>query len=241
MTVVQGPRQGPSLATVACAGERMAVVLRELDQLMRQRQEQPAILQTDRGPCFIGAEGGDRMAVPGRLTLWLWGLGIQHHILPPAKPWRNGAVERFHGALERSWQGEDDGITALQAVWNVGKDGAPSGPPYVGRRGFQMAKVWRGLATVRVRRSVDGQGKLSWWDRPLRVGMAWADRQVQVTFDAARHVVMVRDKHDRLLTEKILPWLTADWIWDVADGVAAPTLDAMAPPGCDSDGTATLE
>lgn len=238
---MQAPRCGANLTTVACAGERMVEVLRELDRLMTQRQEQPAVLQTDRGPCFIGAEGGSRTAVPGRLTLWLWGLGIAHHILPPAKPWRNGAVERFHGALEQSWQGEIDGLSALQAVWNVGKHGGTPGQPYVGRRGFQLAKVWQGLATVQVRRSVDAQGKLSLWDRPLRVGIAWADRSVVVSFDATRQRVIVHDKHDRLIAERVLAWLTADWIWNVSDGVTAPPVPAGAAQAMDSGGTTILQ
>jgi len=104
-----------------------------------------------------------------------------------------------------------------------------------------MTHVWQGLATVRVRRSVDRQGKLSVRGRPLRVGTSWADRQVEVTFNATRHVVIVRDKHDRLIAEKALPWLTAGWIWDHTDEAAAPTRGPVVPQGLDAEGTATLE
>jgi hypothetical protein len=239
--VIQGPRQGPSLAAVVCAGERTAVARTELDRLMTARQEQPAVLQTDRGSCFVGAEGGNRTAVPGRLTLWLWGLGIQHQILPAAKPWRNGAVERFNGAIEHSWQGEADGLADLQLVWNWGKDVTQPVIPYVGRAGFSLAKVWQGLATVRVRRSVDRQGKLSLWDRPVRVGARWADREVVVAFDAAQQVVVVHDKHGQLIGEKALPWLTDEWLWapDAADD--RPAVTVGADQGTDSGGTATVQ
>ncbi len=215
------------------AGERMAEVLPRLAQLMARRGEQPAVLQTDRGPCFIGAEGGTNVAVPGRLTLWLWGGGIVHRLLPPGKPYRNGAVERFNGAIERSWQGEADGLSALQAVWNEGKGSGPAGMAYTGRAGFQLARVWAGLATVRVKRSVDRQGKLSLWDRPVRVGQAWADRVVVVTFDAERMVAVIRDKRGEAIAERGLPWLTEAWIWDGTDPDPSSSPRRMAPPPFD--------
>lgn len=239
MSVVQGLRHGPSLAAAVCASERTAVVRTELDRVMTERQEQPAVLQTDRGPCFVGAEGGNRTAVPGRLTLWLWGLGIQHQILPAAKPWRNGAVERFNGALEHSWQGEAGGLTDLRVVWNWGKATAQPVIPYRGRAGFSLALVWQGLATVRVRRSVDVQGKLSLWDRPVRVGARWADREVVVTFEATRQVVVFHDKHGNLIGETALPWLTEEWLW-ASDAADDPPTDSGADQPADSEGTATV-
>lgn len=208
-----GPHAGPCLWAGATAGERTEVVLAALHRVMRQRGEQPAVLQTDRGPCFVGAEGGERRALPGRLTLWLWGLGIVHRVLPPGKPWRNGAVERFHGAVEHSWAGEPDGLIELQAVWNHGKPGAAAPRPYRDRAGFALERVWDGLARVRVERSVDAQGKLSVWDRPLRVGRRWARVTVVVTFDATRRLAVVRDKQETVLGECPLPWLTLAWLW----------------------------
>lgn len=207
----------------------MAEVLPRLAQLMARRGEQPAVLQTDRGPCFIGAEGGTKVAVPGRLTLWLWGAGIVHRLLPPGKPYRNGAVERFNGAIERSWQGEADGLSALQAVWNEGKESGPAGAAYGGRAGFQLARVWAGLATVRVTRSVDRQGKLSLWDRPVRVGSAWADRVVVVTFDADRQLAVIRDKRGEAIAERALSWLTEAWIWAGIATDHAPVPRRVAP------------
>ncbi len=186
-------------------GERTEVVLPVLHRLMQQRGEQPAVLQTDRGPCFVGAEGGERQALPGRLTLWLWGLGITHRVLPPAKPWRNGAVERFQGVVAHSWAGEAEGLAALQAVWNYGKGAGPTARPYQDRAGFTMEQVWQGLARVRVERRVDPQGKLSVWDRPLRVGRRLAQRAVVVTFDAGRRLAVVRDTQETVLVERALP------------------------------------
>ena len=231
LSVVEGPHAGSCLWAAPASGERTEVVLAALHRLMRQRAEQPAVLQTDRGPCFVGAEGGDRRALPGRLTLWLWGLGIVHRVLPPGKPWRNGAVERFHGAVEHSWTGEPAGLEALLTVWNSGKGSAATPRAYADWAGFRLDRVWDGLARVRAERSVDPQGKLSAWDRPVRVGRRWARYTVILTFDAPRRLAIVRDRQDRVLAERALPWLTADWIWSGIE---------RADDALDHDGTSTV-
>lgn len=229
--MVAGPHGGPCLGVAPVPGERTEAVLTTLHHLMRRLGAQPAVLQTDRGPCFVGAEGEERRAVPGRLTLWLWGLSIVHRVLPPAKPWRNGAVERVHGAVEHSWTGEPGGLAALLAVWNHGKP-APATPPDQDRAGFDLARVWAGRERVRVARGVDAQGKLSVWDPPPRVGRPLARRTVVVTFDAERRLAVVRDTQDRVLVERPLPWLTIAWLWaDIAGADQPLQHDGTSPNG----------
>lgn len=206
---------------------RMGAVIQALHALMTRLGRQPEALQTDRGPCFIGADGGPSIAVPGRLTLWLWGHGVEHRLIPPGKPQRNGAVERLNGALERSWQDEPDGVAALVAVWNWGKaDTPPVGRTYAGRAGWRLERLWERLARVRVTRKVDRQGKLSLWDRPVRVGRRWRDRTVVVSFDAARRLAVFHDERGALLTERALPWLTAEWVWTGNDDPPSPAAGA---------------
>lgn len=220
LSLVAGARDAVCLGVIAAAPQ-MAVVIRTLDALLLRLERQPQALQTDRGACFIGSDGGSSLAVPGRLTLWLWGHGIEHRFIPAGKPQRNGAVERLNGAIERSWQGEPDGLTALVEVWNWGKDGQPARErAYAGRAGWRIARMWERLARVRVTRKVDRQGKLSLWDRPVRVGRRWRDRSVVVSFDAERRLVVLHDERGALLTERELPWLTAAWVW--ADGDDLP-------------------
>jgi transposase InsO family protein len=99
----------------------------------------PRQIQTDRHPCFLGAAEPSRAALPGRFTLWLVGLGIGHRLIPVRRPQRNGAVERFHGAVERSWRGEAGGLAALIAVWNAERPPLSRRPRrYRGRAGFAM-------------------------------------------------------------------------------------------------------
>lgn len=194
---------------------RMDAVQAALATVMSRLGLQPEQVQTDHGPCFLGAEEGRRLAAPGRLTLWLASLGIAHRLIPVRQPHRNGAVERFHGAVETSWRGEAGGLEALQVVWNVEKpdlDGAHH--PYRGRAGTSLERVWALLAGVQVQRRVDAQGKCGLFGRPLRVGVAAAGQEVAIGFDAARRLVVVEDAHAVLLQELALEWLTATWLWE---------------------------
>lgn len=212
MSIVEGPRGGRCLY-VAPARPRQVEAQAAVAHLLAQQGVQPAVLQRDRGACFVGAEAAS-VALPSRLTLWLWSLGIAHRLIPPHRPQHNGAVERLHGALARSWQGEPDGLAALQAVWNVGKQPAcPATRPYRGRADSQLERVWAGLARVTVTRHVSRQGTVSLWDRPVKVGRTWADRTVVLAFDAARQLLVVHDERGTLLRERPLAWLNLDWLW----------------------------
>lgn len=212
LTIVEGPRAG---TVVSCqANVPRAAAVQAAFAAVFAEHGQPAVLQTDRGPCFVGTEGGASKAVPGRFTLWLWGLDIDHQLTPPGKPQRNGAAERFNGAIEQSWADEPGGLDALCAVWNVGKTSrADEWTPYRGRTGFDLAAVWQRLAAVRITRQVDRQGKLSLWDRPVRVGKRYAGQAVQVTFDASTRQIVLYDERGFRLQEMALPWLTEAWLW----------------------------
>lgn len=224
MSIVEGPRGGRCLG-VARAQPRRAAAQASVARTLARLGRQPDVVQSDRGACFVGAEAASA-AIPNRFTLWLWGLGIAHRLTPPRRPRRNGAVERLHGALERSWMGEDDGLAALLAVWNHGKHPAtPAATAYPGRAGSDLARVWAGLAGVTVQRRVTRQGTASLWDRPVRVGRAAANTVVTLTFQAERRVLVARDAHDTLVREIEMGWLTLDWLWEdipVTDHVAHP-------------------
>ena len=101
---------------------------------------------------------------------------------------------------------------------------ATSRTPYRGRDGWRLDWLWQALGRVRVERRVDRQGKLSLWDRPVRVGRRWADRAVVGSFAAERQVVVIRDERGAVLRELTLPWLTADWVW-AGVAVTAPPVE----------------
>lgn len=189
LTVMAGHVQAQCLTCVPTPVQ-MDAVQATLAAVMGSLGLQPEQIQTDHGPCFLGAEERRRLAVPGRLTLWLASLGVAHRFIPVRRPQRNGAVERFHGAVETSWRGEAGGLEALQVVWNVEKpDLDAAHQPYQGWAGTRLERVWALLATVQVQRRVDAQGKCGLFGRPLRVGMAAAGQEVTIRFDAARRLV----------------------------------------------------
>lgn len=174
----------------------------------------PRAIQTDRHPCFLGAEGAARAALPSRLTLWLAGLGIGHRLLPVRRPQRNGAVERFHGGIEHSWRGEAGGLEALTRVWNVERPPLSAAHrPYRGRRGFAMRRVWALLGQTQVVRQVNHQGKLRLWNHDVWVSAEAAGQTVSVRFDPTTRQAVIRDAHERVLRARALPWLTAAWLW----------------------------
>lgn len=226
MRIVEGPRGGRCLAVAPAQPRRVqaqAAVARTLARLGRQ----PDVLQSDRGPCFVGAEAA-RAALPSRLTLGRWSLGIAPRLTSPRRPQRNGAVERLHGALEHRWTGEADGLEALGAVWHHGKQVAT---PYRGRAGSTRDRVWAGWARVTLQRRVTCQGTISLGDRPVRIGRRAAKQAVTLTFDAPRRVLVVRDDHETLRRERELPGLTLDWLWadvSVADQVVHPGVPTIA-------------
>jgi transposase len=51
----------------------------------------PEAIRTDHGSCFIGAE---KHSFPSDFTLYLWGLGVSHELIPVRNPAKNGGVER---------------------------------------------------------------------------------------------------------------------------------------------------
>jgi hypothetical protein len=187
----------------------------------------PHQIQTDRHPCFLGAEEPDRAALPGRLTMLLAGLGIGHRLIPVRQPQRNGAVERFHGGIAQGDRGEPGGHDAYIAVWNVDK------PPlsrrhrrYRGRAGFRMSRIWDLLGQTQVRRQVNRQGKVSLWQRSVWVSTKAAAQTVTVRFDPTTRQVVIVDAQDQVVGAASLPWLTADWLW----APVAPTDQVAHPP-----------
>lgn len=51
----------------------------------------PEAIRTDHGACFVGP---DPYTFPSEFTLYLWGLGIEHELIPVRCPAKNGGIER---------------------------------------------------------------------------------------------------------------------------------------------------
>jgi hypothetical protein len=213
LSIIAGARDGQVVDSVPSA-LRMDRVQVDLAHCFAALGLIPHQIQTDRHPCFLGAEEPDRAALPSRFTLWLAGLGITHRLIPVRRPQSNGAVERFHGGLAHSWRGEPGGDAALITVWNVEKPPlSPRHRRYRGRTGFALKRVWELLGQTQVRRQVNAQGKLRLWNHDVWGGTAVAGQTVTVHFAASSRSVVIRDAHERVVCQRALPWLTADWLW----------------------------
>lgn len=87
---------------VGTPGRRVTVT--ELQQSFRQAFTTwgtlPEAIQTDNEAVFVGdTDDGFGSHFPGRFTLWLCGLGIQHITTRPGKPTDNAEVERCHQTI----------------------------------------------------------------------------------------------------------------------------------------------
>ncbi len=126
---------------------------------------------------------------------------------PPRRPQANGVVERSQGVGKRwsepsscqdaaelqrrldvvdRWQRERYPSVKGRSRMAAHPELAHSGRPYdpaTEPRTWELPKVWELMATHRVPRHVDTQGKLSVYNRPYSVGVAWAGRTVWVGFD----------------------------------------------------------
>jgi transposase InsO family protein len=73
----------------------------EVRQVLRQAftewQTLPDCIQTDNE---LGLAGAPREPYPGRLTLWLVGLGIQHRFIRPGRPTDQPQIERNHRTID---------------------------------------------------------------------------------------------------------------------------------------------
>ena len=172
----------------------------------------PDAIQTDRASIFVDA---DPSPFPTPLTVWWVGLGIDHRLRERQTPKRNGSVERSHRTLnERTLVGQQfSSAAALQDQvdldWHELNAECPSRargcqgqPPLlahpellVPRRPYQpewelelfeLARVYRYLASQTWTRTVSQNGQVSLGGTHYGLGRSWAEQTVTVSFDAAR-------------------------------------------------------
>ena len=169
----------------------------------------PDALQTDGE---LGLAGAANDPFPGRFTLWLAGLGIEHRLSRPGRPTDNAQVERSHRTLD-GWVLDDDGLADLghlqqtldreRQVYNQSFPCRASDchrtPPLVAdpelrrpRRPysaqqeavlFDLRRVDRYLASFAFPRQVNGVGQVSLGRQLYSVGRTWAGRTLVACFD----------------------------------------------------------
>jgi len=180
-----------------------------------------------------GKPWGSWSDLPPALALWLIGLGIDMVWNDPRRPQQNGVVERSQGTAKR-WaephacrsaaelQARLDADDALQreryplaggrSRWQLFPGLAHSGRRYreAGEaRAWSLGRVREHLAGYAVARRVDGQGKVSVYNRNVYVGVVHKGQQVWVQFDPEQGQWLVSDRAGRQLRGVPAPEISA--------------------------------
>jgi transposase InsO family protein len=205
----------------------------------------PQYLRMDRDTIWVGSA---RLEWPGRLLLWLVGLGVRPVINRPYRPTDNAQVERCgrvwreHVALGT----QCDTLADVQALTDAaqadrlshlpsrnkhcrGKAPLSACPellmplrPYsVSREAdlFDMQRVYRYLAEWEWERKVDKAGQISLADRNYYVSKQYAKQVVNLCFDANDKHFVVTAMDGTELATLIAPAISAEVIRGLAEGV----------------------
>lgn len=160
--------------------------------------------------------------LPPPLALWLIGLGVELVVNPPRRPEHNGVVERSH-RTQQAWAepGKCPSYQELQRRLDEADKLQRQEYPHAGstrwqlypqlgqpRRGYdeqseaddwRLARVQQELAKRVVVRQADRWGKISLYNRNLKVGREARGRQVWVQLDAQQNHWVMRDEQGKFL------------------------------------------
>lgn len=176
-------------------------------------QTLPDSVQTDNE---LGLAGGPNDPFPGRLTLWLVGLGVKHRLIRPGHPTDQPHIERNHRTVDGLVLSDDAtaDLPRLQQTLNQERatynhdfpchaSDCAGRPPLIAhpellhsRRSYQpelelalfeQQRVYDYLSTFCFQRKVSATGRVSLGRQFYSLGRSHAGEIVQVRFDPARH------------------------------------------------------
>jgi hypothetical protein len=196
--------------------------------------------------CDNGWPWGSSNDLPTGLACWLVGLGIRMFFNPPCRPQDNGVIERSQGTGKR-WaepnqchsaaelQARLDHVDRLQREAYPHVEGRSRWETYPElacvrrryraageKRCWNIQAVWDYLAQQVFPRRVDKQGKVSVYNRPQRVGQAWAGQEVWLTVDAETVEWVYLDAEHREVCRRPLRDWTAESLCDLSDESGKP-------------------
>jgi hypothetical protein len=205
----------------------------------------PQYLRMDRDPLWVGST---RLEWPGRLLLWLVGLGVRPVINRPFRPTDNAQVER----CGRVWReqvalGTKCGtLTEVQALTDAAQADrlahlpsrnkhcqgkapltacpellTPLRPYAVSREAdlFDMQRVYHYLAEWEWERKVDAQGRISVANHNFPVSQQHAQQMVNLCFDADVQQFVVTAMDSTVLAAFTVPSIAANAIRGLEVGV----------------------
>jgi hypothetical protein len=175
-----------------------------------------------------GSPWGSWSDLPPPLALWLIGLGVAVHWIPPRRPQANGVAERTHGVTQ-AWADPGQCRTPAELQARVDREdvvqrdryphcgGRPRAQVYPGLRhsgraydaaweaaAWAWPRVCAHLAEYAVDRRVDRSGKIGLYQDKVYVGVALRGRAVIVQFDPQAAEWVVADQRGAELTRRPL-------------------------------------
>lgn len=193
-------------------GGRSALTSREVIQVVRSAFSRwkclPEAIRTDHGSCFCAPEWD---AFPTDFTLYLWGLGIEHQLIPVRCPRHNGGIERdqrtFGEQFLADYAFEDDphlakdaetfgqfrnhyvpsrsvrcqGLTPEETAHQLESQAAAYAPTSEVEQ-FDLQSIYERLACLRWRRKVCG-GYVGLGHAKYYVGRAYLQQTLELSFD----------------------------------------------------------
>ncbi|RME81438.1 MAG: hypothetical protein D6775_13590 [Caldilineae bacterium] len=226
---------------VRVKGRREGITVEDVQQDLRHAFTLfglPDAIRMDRDPLLVGST---RLEWPGKLLLWLVGLGIILLINRPHRPTDNPIVERGHWTWEchvlmgRSYPD----VVAVQKATDQdlayrrdhlpsrhpGCDGRPPAQAfptlYTPRRPyspeqeealFDLRRVDLYLSQWEWRRTVDSEGKISLANRNYRVGKAYRGQSVKVRFDIQTREFVCWHVDGRELARWFIPEVSQEYL-----------------------------
>jgi hypothetical protein len=233
----------------------MTVAPQEVQAVLRRWFAQwglPEQLRLDNG--YPWGSGHD---LPPGLALWLLGLGIQVIWNRPRHKQGNAVIERAHGvcqdwvepatcATSAELQARLDRFTTLQREAYPVQGGrsrlaaypalAAGGRPYLATREAELwdeRRVWAWLTARIWTRRVDQVGRISLYNRAVRVGRAWAGTTVtvQLVVRPAGPTWLIRAADGTALGEPPAPELTRERIRSLTVARRRPRRAGAKPHG----------
>lgn len=176
----------------------------------------PEAIRTDHGACFCSP---DADSFPTAFTLYLWGLGIEHELIPLRRPAANGGIERdqrtlsenfladytfqSHARLARDAQAFGQfrnrfvpsrsircrGQTPLAVAQQLPCHAVAYHPRWEARL-FDLQRIYEHLAPLRWQRTVNSSGYLTLGCHKYYVGHSYRHQVVHLRFERATREVV---------------------------------------------------
>jgi hypothetical protein len=180
--------------------------------------------------------------LPQELALWLIGLGVEMHWIPPGQPQRNGTVERGNGVMQ-NWADPSQCRTRAKLQDRLDQEGLVQRERYPSISGmprmeaypklkhsgrtydrtnedelWELARVDQFLAQAVYHRRTNARGAIYLYGWPYYIGRVHSGKEVFVRFDPSDRHWVIRDHQGQELKRSLAEELTAERVYNLNVG-----------------------